>query len=236
MKSYLQHLENNEAILLMYLSGELPEADRQEVEQMLASDATLRGELDILRRTQELAFDALGSLDELTRPVLSAAETQSRMSRLISGWLARRREAAVRALAGRGPMPWRRITFAAAAMLLVGYYVWAVYDKLDQGPPKPQDNNQVADDVPPLNNAPPPPQLSADVKEALLSNSLEDSNSDESALHVAEVAAVVPSDMDSSESSRDSGRGGSNQGGSGQVGSSQVGSSQGLNSSTVVEP
>jgi anti-sigma-K factor RskA len=195
MKSYLQHLENNEAILLMYMAGELPEADRQEVEQMLASDATLRAELDILRRTHDLAFDALASLDELTRPVLTPAETQNRMTRLISGWLAQRREAAVRALADRGPMPWRRISFAAAAMLLVGYYVWAVYDRLDRPITKPPIAEEVDDGIP---HSPAPRTLSDNEKVALLSNSLEDSNSDESDLHLAEVAAVVPSDGDNS--------------------------------------
>jgi hypothetical protein len=40
----------------------------------------------------------------------------------------------------------------------------------------------------------PPRPLSDKVKVALLSNSLEDSSADESELHVAEVAAVIPSD------------------------------------------
>ena len=38
MSNLLQQLENNEAILLMYLAGELPEPDRVEVEQMLVSN------------------------------------------------------------------------------------------------------------------------------------------------------------------------------------------------------
>ena len=50
MKSYLQHLESNEAVLLMYLGNELPEQDRVEVEAMLASDSRLRSELENLRK------------------------------------------------------------------------------------------------------------------------------------------------------------------------------------------
>ena len=46
MPTQLQHLENNEAVLLMYLAGELTDSDRAEVEQMLATDARLRAELD----------------------------------------------------------------------------------------------------------------------------------------------------------------------------------------------
>ena len=78
MKSYLQHLENNEAILLMYLGNELPDQDRVEVEEMLASDARLRAELENLRLTQQLAWDALGSLDAMTRPPMSPIAAQNR--------------------------------------------------------------------------------------------------------------------------------------------------------------
>jgi anti-sigma factor RsiW len=45
MASLLHELENNEAMLLMFLTGELPEEDRMEVVQMLASDGGLRAEL-----------------------------------------------------------------------------------------------------------------------------------------------------------------------------------------------
>jgi anti-sigma factor RsiW len=52
MSNLLHELENNEAILLMYLAGELPEEDRVEVEQMLASDPALRAELAELAALQ----------------------------------------------------------------------------------------------------------------------------------------------------------------------------------------
>ncbi|MGD0541535.1 MAG: hypothetical protein ABSB33_08455, partial [Tepidisphaeraceae bacterium] len=68
MKDSVQNLEGNEAILLMYMADELPQADRLEVERMLATDAGLRGELEILRQTQKLAYDSLKTLDSMTRP------------------------------------------------------------------------------------------------------------------------------------------------------------------------
>lgn len=52
MSNLLHELENNEAVLLMYLAGELPEEDRVEVEQMLASDPALRAELAELAALQ----------------------------------------------------------------------------------------------------------------------------------------------------------------------------------------
>ena len=45
MNSLLHELQNNEAILLMYLANELPPQDREEVEHMLDRDANLRLEL-----------------------------------------------------------------------------------------------------------------------------------------------------------------------------------------------
>jgi hypothetical protein len=202
MKSYLQQLENNEAILLMYLAGELPDSDRQEVEQMLASDSALRHELEILRQTQQLAFDALDSLDELSRQSYMPARAQAQASELLGDWLARRRKAAEQE-AKAYKMPWRRIGFAAAAMLLVGYYIWAVYDKLDNRPPGGSDTAIQDDGENDFPSARPPKLLTSDEKVALLTNSLEEPGADKSdadeseqlqKLHIAEVAAVIPSD------------------------------------------
>src|SRR4051812_12694387 len=59
MSNLLGQLENNEAILLMYLAGELPEEDRAEVEQMLASDPALRA---LLAELTALQADVDGTL------------------------------------------------------------------------------------------------------------------------------------------------------------------------------
>jgi len=63
MSNLLHELENNEAILLMYLAGELPEEDRVEVEQMLASDAALRAELLELAALQDELTGVLARAD-----------------------------------------------------------------------------------------------------------------------------------------------------------------------------
>lgn len=60
MRSLLEQLENNEAILLMYLAGELPEADRAEVEQMLARDPALQRELEYLQSLSGEVAQMLG--------------------------------------------------------------------------------------------------------------------------------------------------------------------------------
>jgi hypothetical protein len=198
MKSHLQDLENNEAILLMYMADELPRADRLEVEQMLASDAGLRGELEILRQTQQLAYDSLQTLDSVTRPVTPPIVALGRVSRLIHEWVEQRRQPLVTAPTVHQPWPWRRMSVAAAAVLIVGYYIWAVYQPVSIHHPFP--NSPITEEFNPLNPdgispLPQPRELSSQEKLTLLANSLEDSASDEASnLHVAEVAAVTPAD------------------------------------------
>ena len=204
MKSYLQQLENNEAILLMYLADELPLQDRQEVDQMLASDPSLRAELEILRQTHDLAFDALRSLDSMTRPVLMPLAAQRRVGELIRRWINLHYQSADDTPRSNWQLPWRRIGVAIAASLMIGFYIYTVYHQKFG----PEDNGPVAGA---FNNGPGPggpfddyqpptlPQhrdLSSEEKLALLSIPLDDSTTDESNLHVAEVASVTPVDAD----------------------------------------
>ncbi|MGE5607881.1 MAG: anti-sigma factor family protein [Bacillota bacterium] len=59
MAGLLENLGDNHAILLMYLAQELPAQERAQVEQMLATDPSLRAELDELRATQDFVAHAL---------------------------------------------------------------------------------------------------------------------------------------------------------------------------------
>jgi hypothetical protein len=192
VKSYLQHLESNEAVLLMYLGNELPEQDRAEVDAMLASDSRLRSELENLRKTYQLAFDALESLDAITRPPMPQIAAQNGISQLIREWVDRRRRSTAAVSVSRRQFPWWRSTFAAAASLMVGYYIWAVYHTAE------------SHGLPPV--ARPPHVLTDNEKLAILYNSFEISNSEDSNLvdHVAEVASVVHSDSEDSTDSNSS--------------------------------
>jgi hypothetical protein len=198
MKDSVQNLEGNEAILLMYMADELPQADRLEVERMLATDAGLRGELEILRQTQKLAYDSLKTLDSMTRPATPPIVALGQVSRLIHQWAEQRRQPVAAVAAVHQPLPWRRISATAAAVLVVGYYIWAVYQPAKLPPPPP--SSIVTDEYNPVNpdDISPVPQareLSSQEKLALLANSLEDSASDEASnLDVAQVAAVTPAD------------------------------------------
>jgi hypothetical protein len=209
MKRLLSELENNEAILQMYLAGELPEADRAEVQQMLASDSALRVQLEEVRSAQEAAFTALRDLDAGARPAMTPALARLQIGSMIEEWTQERmRPATIVLPANSRAIPWWRYTLSAAAALLFGYYVWTVYHikpmtelpslaQLNQ-PPAPQFpfayGPAPADDYTPLTDPAPPRALTSDEKAALLSSSLTDSISDESPnVHVAELAAIIPS-------------------------------------------
>jgi anti-sigma factor RsiW len=136
VRSLLQQLENNEAVLLMYLAGELPAEDRAEVEQLLANDGGLRAELARLRDAERAFALALEEADARSAPAATEAPRRAAavrsVSRAIAEYHAERRAAAARdaASAASNGSEWslRRLRlpgwmypFAAAAVLLIGW-------------------------------------------------------------------------------------------------------------------
>jgi hypothetical protein len=133
MRNLLYQLENNEAILLMYLAGELPAEDHAEVEQMLASDAALRAELEMLRQAQD-GFARMMSLADQSgiSPVVESAhqaaavrQVSRAMVRLhlegVSGGIAAHAHATSRQSLR---LPGWMYPFAGAAIVLIG---WVAY-------------------------------------------------------------------------------------------------------------
>jgi hypothetical protein len=122
MSNLLHELENNEAILLLYLAGELPEEDRVEVEQMLASDAALRAELAELAALQDELSGVLaradGSGDQPRREAVvrqvSRAMAAARLQPL------RTDAAPAQAARFRLRIAWWAYPIAAAALLVIG--------------------------------------------------------------------------------------------------------------------
>jgi anti-sigma factor RsiW len=79
----LQQLQNNEAILVMYLANELEPEDRAEVEQMLAADSALRAELAQLQEAQNSVHHILQQMDATSSLPAGADSTARRISRLM---------------------------------------------------------------------------------------------------------------------------------------------------------
>jgi len=124
--SVLQQLENNDAVLLMYLAGELPAEDRAEVERMLAVDAGLRQNLERLRQTYAWVAGALGRQDRAVAPAVPQAVAVRRVGRAMRQWHARRLAAAPpREQAGTSlRYPWWAYPLAAAASVVIAFLVW----------------------------------------------------------------------------------------------------------------
>src|SRR5690349_19035171 len=132
MSNLLQQLENNEAILLMYLAGELPEPDRVEVEQMLVNDDALRAAMAELAALQA---DLGGLLARAESPALAAPpRREASIRRVVRAMAAAREESPVAgaalkiaAASADEPRPFRLrwVTYpvAAAAVLLVGIII-----------------------------------------------------------------------------------------------------------------
>jgi len=132
MGDFLQQLENNEAVLLMYLAGELPDEDRAEVERMLASDGGLRATLAELSALRDEVGDVLSAAGA-DGP---ASRRDAAVRRVSRAMVARRLEVA-QALASdsaattaaashrRIRIAWWMYPVAAAAILMVMMYLFS---------------------------------------------------------------------------------------------------------------
>ncbi|HSV14790.1 MAG TPA: hypothetical protein VLI90_11055 [Tepidisphaeraceae bacterium] len=125
MPSLLQQLQNNEAVLQMYLADELPADDRIEVEQMLATDPGLRAVLEDLRLAQDLVIGSLRKLDQATPLAVSTPVAARQMSRLIKQWQVDRLERQAAApIKQKFRLPAWAYSAATAAAVLVAVVVW----------------------------------------------------------------------------------------------------------------
>lgn len=128
MSELLHELENNEAVLLMYIAGELPEEARREVEQMLQTDVRLREMYEQLRGSWDATMSALEALDA-AKPLTASREAAARaVGRLVRQRHARRLETvSVESVPSRREFSVRLMLLSAAASLsaaVVGYLAW----------------------------------------------------------------------------------------------------------------
>jgi anti-sigma factor RsiW len=123
--STLLHNLDKQAILLMYLAGELPAEDRGEVEQMLAGDSQLRAEFDQLRGAHGEIELALRTADEAERLALPAGTAARRVGQAVRSWHAwRLTQPPAEPQRMRRRFPAWAYPIAAAVVLVVGYVGW----------------------------------------------------------------------------------------------------------------
>lgn len=131
MKSILHDLHSNEAILLLYISGELPECDRVVVDRMLQNDGGLRAQLaemkwslNLLDTGMQQQGSEVANIDfDRVIADTNAALRRRRMQGL--GNAAKRPEAA------KLPLPWWCYPVAVAASLLIATAVF--FANMDPG-------------------------------------------------------------------------------------------------------
>ncbi len=126
MSTLLKQLEDNNALLLIYLAGELAAGDRTVVEQRLASDPALRQALDELRGARASIDELLRADDAATPLPVSSAVAVRHVSRAIRQWQVDRLTAAT---VGDAPMkglryPWWIYPTTSVAALLIAFLVW----------------------------------------------------------------------------------------------------------------
>src|SRR5947209_14691659 len=121
----LHDLENNEAVLLMYLAGELPPDDRLEVEQLLASDAGLRAELEQLRQVHAEIAQVVAAADDAS-PISEENAVRQTVRAMVRFQLEQRDKPALPGEERRRRLrlPNWVYPFAAAAMILIAYVAW----------------------------------------------------------------------------------------------------------------
>jgi|SRR5687768_5551622 hypothetical protein len=125
MTSLLHNLENNEAILLMYLADELSAEDRAEVEHMLGSDGGMRAELERLRALHDGTTAAIGAADAGARLPVSEGVAVRRVMRMMRQWQIDHAQAPppeepLRELR----FPWWSYPLTTAAAVLIAFLVW----------------------------------------------------------------------------------------------------------------
>jgi hypothetical protein len=126
MDSLIQQLGNNESVLLMYLAGELSEGDRAEVEQLLATDAGMRAELERLRAAWDGVSGAIRAMDASERLPVGEGAVVSNVSRMMRQWQVERLVKQPQPVTEKERLqfPWWSYPMAAAACVLVALLVW----------------------------------------------------------------------------------------------------------------
>ncbi|HTL31067.1 MAG TPA: hypothetical protein VL282_17685 [Tepidisphaeraceae bacterium] len=129
MKSVLNQLDNDEAVLLMYLSDELSHQERSQVDRRLAAEPALRLQLDSMRGAQDSTLAAMQMLDNSERlPTVQGAASR-RVIRAMQRWQAGREiEQAAQAKPNRFRfyIPVWTYPVAAAAIIIVGFVLWGM--------------------------------------------------------------------------------------------------------------
>lgn len=139
MTNMLGKLENNEAVLMMYLAGELAQEERVEVDELLQRDPALRAQLTAMRRLMDRVGDGF-AMDVAVDEQGATQRVGDRLSPVFAQWAVQRlvpRDAVAAGPTGR--TPWFIYPLGAVAVILVGLAVfWSSLEPEYAEAPAPQ--------------------------------------------------------------------------------------------------
>lgn len=125
MSNLLSQLENNEAVLMLYLAGELPQEDCIEVQRMLERDSALRAQCIAMDRLVNRAALSFG-MDAALAPAAPADRARQRLSPIFRQWTAQRlsQPAPAPPVISASRTPWFLYPLGAAAIILVAVAIF----------------------------------------------------------------------------------------------------------------
>lgn len=129
MSSLLPQLDND-SMLLMYVSGELSEPDRVEVQRLLEVDGQLREQCEALRNALAHAGDAFRAADAAERVALPAGAAVRRVGQAVRSWHAERLRTPPAPQRRQGlRLPWWSYPVAGAAVLAIVLTLWVRFQE-----------------------------------------------------------------------------------------------------------
>jgi anti-sigma factor RsiW len=188
MKSILNQLPDDEAILLMYLANELPQGDRQKVELRLASDEAFAAKLREMSELREFCQNSIRALDERESADHLESAAMRRATRMLQQWALRQRRLGEAAPMVIRPTPWLRYGLSAAAMMGLVYLVWW------SNRPVPPAERIVREDTPEVNQSV-QDTLSPDVKLTMLIHGMDAAAADDAPNRQLVAVGVKPDDI-----------------------------------------
>lgn len=128
MRSILDQLDSDEAVLLMYLADELPPGDRARVEKRLAEQQSFRSLLNELATAQQIMQRMFEETDARQTLAGNVAASQRKLTRMIRQWAADQalHREKTQQRAGRRLRFWPLAAAAAVVALISGVIWWGL--------------------------------------------------------------------------------------------------------------
>jgi anti-sigma factor RsiW len=131
----IETLNDNHSILLLYLTGELPESDRQAVEKRLAADLVFAAQLTELDATHRQLATGIAMLDGLDGSRAATRKAVDSAVEAVSAWRFGARQLRP-AMSVRSHRLWSWIGPAAlAASVLIAALIWVQRQPASSHPP-----------------------------------------------------------------------------------------------------